>query len=860
MAVVNKVVVKGQSYDIQDFATSRNLAAEITRAKDAESELLKRIQGTSEESDALRDSFKSLGNFKPNETALMDALDAMHGSSSTLGIEGVYRAYNDYDFIEIVVKPMSYAQDVWLQTISGILKPMADGTFTLALKYQIYERIHQNGAWSEWKVVASAKTLDELQKQINENKQTVAELIGEAPETLDTIHEISDWITNDESGAAAMATQINENKSNLSKEIERATGAEQKNTTAISSEIERAKAEELNLKAGDSFVVVSSTTNEVLEYHSYIKNVKVEINRFLSSLVDLSSFSLEILNKGATEAQIRWSANVAGKRVYIFGKDIKFEYSTVGYTHIEQENTTFGMRILYDVDVNNDKFPSSVYVHGVALEPSPAIVLSHDCFIDNALNGLFEPSDNLAVITCVGGYLNTSGSLTNGSSINSGLIPLEPGATYYIHQQNVNNYVRIFTKSNEVYTHVEAYSGDKVVYDVPNDGNEYWLQFVENVNIDGASWVSKDVELSAYVPPIVLKENRVIRDYIDTAHTELGTAIANEQARATVVEGQLQAEIAAETARAVAAEKANADAIAINKQEIGEVKELLGTYNKIRLLVIGNSHSRDVFSYLPFILEQSMGVDVTLGILYRGSCNLEIHYDNILNNLSYSNFDLYQSIEGKWNLYSSNATIDRALSTCSWDIVIMQQQSNKARDYSTFQPYLNNIVDLLFEKLGHPVKLGWHLSPAYADGYSGLETEDSNAMFTEMSAAAKRVIEETGIEFIVPGGTAIQNARNTSLVSIGDGGGLTFEGLHLQEGLPCLLGAYAAAMAIYSLYDNSKSVFGNALRPTQEDITAWNIPQQHGTVVGITEENVLLAQKCAIAAFRKPFDITTVNF
>lgn len=65
------------------------------------------------------------------------------------------------------------------------------------------------------------------QKAEDDLKQQFSDLIGESPETLDTIHEIAAWITNDESGAAAMATQINENKSNLTKEVERAKAAEQ---------------------------------------------------------------------------------------------------------------------------------------------------------------------------------------------------------------------------------------------------------------------------------------------------------------------------------------------------------------------------------------------------------------------------------------------------------------------------------------------------------------------------------------------------------------------------------------------------------------------------------------------------------
>ena len=43
-------------------------------------------------------------------------------------------------------------------------------------------------------------------------KTEVATLVGEAPETLDTIHEIAAWITNDESGAAALTKRVAANE------------------------------------------------------------------------------------------------------------------------------------------------------------------------------------------------------------------------------------------------------------------------------------------------------------------------------------------------------------------------------------------------------------------------------------------------------------------------------------------------------------------------------------------------------------------------------------------------------------------------------------------------------------------------
>ncbi len=52
----------------------------------------------------------------------------------------------------------------------------------------------------------SGKTIREIATE--EAKAEVAALVGEAPEALDTIHEIASWIKNDETGAAAMSAEI----------------------------------------------------------------------------------------------------------------------------------------------------------------------------------------------------------------------------------------------------------------------------------------------------------------------------------------------------------------------------------------------------------------------------------------------------------------------------------------------------------------------------------------------------------------------------------------------------------------------------------------------------------------------------
>lgn len=239
MSVVNKVVVKNVAYDIEDAKTKQALSEEVTRAQakeneleeelDAtEEELLARIQGTSENSSASDDPFKRYPtNFSSvTDTEFIEALNTMHSSDSTSGVDGFWRLYIGRLAVEVKNVAIKYVDDTWAQTIklpykwyktAGNFGIDNDGNY----RVHTYYRIHKDGAWGDWKEVEeelkSAITTEENRAKAEEAaiRKLITDLIGESPETLDSIHEISSWILNDKTGAAAMATQINANANKL---------------------------------------------------------------------------------------------------------------------------------------------------------------------------------------------------------------------------------------------------------------------------------------------------------------------------------------------------------------------------------------------------------------------------------------------------------------------------------------------------------------------------------------------------------------------------------------------------------------------------------------------------------------------
>ena len=99
-------------------------------------------------------------------------------------------------------------------------------------------------------------------------------------------------------------------------------------------------------------------------------------------------------------------------------------------------------------------------------------------------------------------------------------------------------------------------------------------------------------------------------------------------------------------------------------------------------------------------------------------------------------------------------------------------------------------------------------------------------------SAVKKVSKDTGIKMVIPSGTAVQNARTTSLKDT-----MTRDGYHLHK----VYGRYVAACTWFETVFN-KSVIGNSYKPEE-----------------MTSEQCLLAQKSAHMATQRPYKISKVK-
>lgn len=286
-------------------------------------------------------------------------------------------------------------------------------------------------------------------------------------------------------------------------------------------------------------------------------------------------------------------------------------------------------------------------------------------------------------------------------------------------------------------------------------------------------------------------------------------------------------------------------------------KQAVSGDKRFKILGIGNSFTQDAFMYVPFLLKEMGVTKFEIAVLIYGGCTLEQHWNFASNDSKVYNLEVFKSENDTWQSLGAR-TLKEALNYTDFDTITLQQQSARSYDYNTYQPFLNNLVNYIYTNINYPTRLGWHGIPAQPD-YAWVSTMTSAEFYAAQVQAYKNVLRDTPFEYVIPNNTAVQNARGTVLGTLGDAGNMTQDNLHLQDGIPALVAAYAVTLKCLEVFNLRKSIFGSRIAPTDAWLSTKGIQGQNGNSVGVTTDNILIAQKCAIAAIKNPFETSTIN-
>jgi len=272
---------------------------------------------------------------------------------------------------------------------------------------------------------------------------------------------------------------------------------------------------------------------------------------------------------------------------------------------------------------------------------------------------------------------------------------------------------------------------------------------------------------------------------------------------------------------------------------------------EMNILIIGNSFSRDAFSYSPILTELSCrGIQINMSILQIGGVDLDTHYRGIINDDDVFILDQYTTQRGKW-ISTKNVRASSILDSFKWDLVILQDGASSSRDYTSVRQNIINVKTGL-GKSSSAAEYAFMIIPPFIEGSASLKGLSPNKDFLDLYECANRLLNEKFVDYLIPCGTAIQHARNTYLDSLGDYGHLSYDGRHLQEGIPCLIEGYVAAQFFIDFAGNEGSIEDNELIITSSWVKDKRIPGQHGDVITGTKADYDLCKECALLAIQYP--------
>lgn len=274
--------------------------------------------------------------------------------------------------------------------------------------------------------------------------------------------------------------------------------------------------------------------------------------------------------------------------------------------------------------------------------------------------------------------------------------------------------------------------------------------------------------------------------------------------------------------------------------------------NTLRVLAIGNSYTIDGTAYLPHILTYLQIDPEKYGVyaIVAGSASLE-YWDGVMQR--------NEPVElkrraGNLQMDVMSGTI-RELLAQPWDIVVFQQVSYLSMTYSSFNPYLHHLMNAVKQYCTNEnVTLAWHMTHSYASIFPRSNGVSSVARWQSIASCVRSMMRYDGIDVIIPMGTAIENARLTSLCTPSE---LTRDGTHLSYGTARYVATCTWVGALFC------PIFGCDLADVKlnHELEDYEIMGNEGVViipgssVPVTDDNRELCIQCAVNALKHPFGL-----
>jgi len=226
----------------------------------------------------------------------------------------------------------------------------------------------------------------------------------------------------------------------------------------------------------------------------------------------------------------------------------------------------------------------------------------------------------------------------------------------------------------------------------------------------------------------------------------------------------------------------------------------------IKLLMVGNSLSRDAAMHLRGLLLESGYDDAIVAYIAVGGCSIDSHYRKAINNED--DYGYMKNAMGKW--IAENRTLEYALADEEWDVITLQQATAKSVESESFSNLRPLTEYIRAHSTNKNMKLYWYMTWAFGKYCSRTSFDekygrDADKMYKDIVSTVKDVImQDPNIDGVIPAGTAFQNVITSYLTDIHE------DGVHAS----LFLGRYLAAM-VFACYISGVSAdkLGNTYIP-----------------------------------------------
>lgn len=277
--------------------------------------------------------------------------------------------------------------------------------------------------------------------------------------------------------------------------------------------------------------------------------------------------------------------------------------------------------------------------------------------------------------------------------------------------------------------------------------------------------------------------------------------------------------------------------------------------NTIKILQIGSSLNRCSAAMFPFLASKN-GWNVTFASLFVGSMTLQQVADGFSNGRLFTDIKVYKNDE----VSNVRLTLPEVIAMESWDYIILGRGATEDTTFTdTQEQSLQTAIDGIRDNsVNAPNILFMTGIPSGRSAMSSMEEEWKTQVDT-----AKVVQAKFGLS-LLPVGTAVTNARRTSLAKLGvfnhdTTSGMRIDSDHLDWGIGYYL--CAATLYEYLMQFRGKSVVackGYASFEEQSQIKIGSASfSDEECYTEPTAETMNIAKVCAMLAVKNPYELSS---